>query len=183
MYGFRCSRDTAVHVTITVSVLHINFCLQVMTICLAITASVPSRWEPRQGRASSGAAPSGTSAAASAGTGLRRVSATSPVSVNYCVNYWLNNEASLLPSATRFAKVMFLYLSVCPQGGAGGVPGQAHSPDQAHPAGKHPPPGITTPWEAHPPPLRRLTLRTVRILLECILVHTCCLGCVLIFCY
>ena len=72
-------------------------------------------------------------------------------------------------------------------------PGSAHTPPGKHPPGSTPsweahPPGITpSPWEAHPPgrtpslrgahppgrtppPRRRLPLRTVRILLECILV-------------
>ena len=54
------------------------------------------------------------------------------------------------------AKVMFLHLSVCPQGGSASV--HAGIP----PGSRHPP----------PTPGRRLLLRTVRTLLECILVST-----------
>ena len=56
----------------------------------------------------------------------------------------------------------YVFTRVCLSNG-GGIPGQVHPPDQAHP---------THPREAppRPPPGRRLTLRTVRILLECILV-------------
>ena len=59
-------------------------------------------------------------------------------------------------SQTKFAKVIFLHLSVCPQGG-GGVPGQVHPPRQVHPPGKvhpHPkagtPPRQIHPWQVHP---------------------------------
>ena len=48
------------------------------------------------------------------------------------------------------------------------TPGK-HTPSrEAHPPGKHPPLGSTPPGKQ--PPLRRLPLRMVRILLECILV-------------
>ena len=94
------------------------------------------------------------------------------------------------------AKVMSLQVSVCPQGGSASVhvgihpPNQApawdqtppdsrppdprsrHPLDQAPPGSRHPPIWEQTPpsLEAEPPPSRRLLLRTVRILLECILV-------------
>ena len=42
-------------------------------------------------------------------------------------------------------------------------------PRSSHPPSRHPP-GAGTPEQAPPPPSRRLLLRTVRILLECILV-------------
>ena len=69
----------------------------------------------------------------------------------------------------EFAKVMFLHLSVCLQGGL------PQCMLGYHPRTRHPPqeqalprqPG-TPPRQA--PPSRRLLLRTVRILLECILV-------------
>ena len=57
------------------------------------------------------------------------------------------------------AKVMFLHLSVCPQ--RGWVLPQCMLGY---------PPGADTPPRADTPPSRRLLLRTVRILLECILV-------------
>ena len=43
-----------------------------------------------------------------------------------------------------------------------------------HPPGRHTPPADTPPPGRHTPPGRRLLLRTVRILLECILVYCCC---------
>ena len=83
---------------------------------------------------------------------------------------------------------MFLYVSVCPEGG---VPEQVHTPwDQVHPVGpgatprtrytpgtrytsEQVPPGtLGTPRDQVHPPRGRLLLRTIRILLECILVHT-----------
>ena len=89
------------------------------------------------------------------------------------------------------AKVMFLHLSVCPQGGitwAGTLRDQVHPPgpgtppwdqvyphwDQVHPPGPGTPPGQVPPYQVHPrdqvhPPSRQLLLRTVRILVECIL--------------
>ena len=52
---------------------------------------------------------------------------------------------------TKFAKVMFLQVSVCPQGG---VPGQVIHPIpwQVHP----PPPGRYTPWAGTPPAPRQV---------------------------
>ena len=58
------------------------------------------------------------------------------------------------------AKVMFLHLSVCPRGGL----------PQCM-LGCHTPPGADTPRSRPPPHGTRLLLRTVRILLECILVN------------
>ena len=178
----RCSTDTAIHVTITVSVLHIYF--------LSTGNDNLSRYHSV--RPFTVGAPAGKGllrrsskrdiGSSKSSTGLRRVSATSPVSVNYCVNYWLNNEASLLPSATRLRRLCFYTCLSVHRGGAGGVPGQAHPSDQAHPPWEAPSPGNHNPLGSTPP-RRRLTLRAVRILLECILVHTCCLGCVLLFCY
>ena len=81
----------------------------------------------------------------------------------------------------EFAKVMFLHPSVCPQGGVpqcmlGYHPPQDQAPrpwDQAPPSGtRHPPLGPdlpgpgTLPRDQAPP-----RVRTVRILLECILVQ------------
>ena len=87
------------------------------------------------------------------------------------------------------AKVMFLLLSVILFTG-GGVPGQVPPRNQVHPPGlgtpprsgtpRQVPPGqvhprqVHPPGQVHPPSSRRLLLRTVRILLECILV-TCTL--------
>ena len=53
----------------------------------------------------------------------------------------------------------------------GGTPPEAHPPRQAHTPRREAPPGSTHPSPGRPPPRRRLPLRTVRILLECILVH------------
>ena len=73
------------------------------------------------------------------------------------------------------AKVMFLHLSVCPRGvclsaGWDTTPAQ----EQASLRAGTPHPGADTPPLDHalppPPPSRRLRLRMVRILLECILV-------------
>ena len=67
------------------------------------------------------------------------------------------------------AKVMFLHLSVCPRGGGGSASvhaGIPHSP----PRSRHPPGGRHPAGSRHPPSSRRLRLRTVRIVLECILV-------------
>ena len=58
------------------------------------------------------------------------------------------------------AKVMFLHLSLCPRGGES---------TSVH-AGMPHPPGADTP-RSRPPHGTRLLLRTVRILLECILVN------------
>ena len=64
------------------------------------------------------------------------------------------------------AKVMFLQACVCPHGG--GVSASVHA------GTPHPPqeqtPGVDTPRSRHAPE-RRPLLRTVRILLECILVY------------
>ena len=85
------------------------------------------------------------------------------------------------------AKVMFLQVSVCPQGN---LPqcmlGYHHyhpPPDQTPPQGADPPGSdpLPSPWSRppltpgsrSPPPQRWLLLRTVRILLECILVPKC----------
>ena len=63
---------------------------------------------------------------------------------------------------------MFLHLSVCPQRGLPQCMLGYHPP----PREQTPPPGANTPPGAGtiPPPSRRLLLRTVRILLESILV-------------
>ena len=78
---------------------------------------------------------------------------------------------------TKFAKVMFSQVSVCPQGGGclplvPGVCGRQHS-------GRSPwadTPGQTPPWVDSPSrktfPGQTVNKRTVRIQLECILVHT-----------
>ena len=51
----------------------------------------------------------------------------------------------------KFVKVMFLHVSVCPQGG---VPGQVHPPGRYTPGQVHPqagtPPGRYTPWTGTP---------------------------------
>ena len=67
---------------------------------------------------------------------------------------------------TRFAKVMFSQVSVCPQGGAGGVCAPMHV--GIHPPWAGTPPGRYTPlfsacWDT-------VNKRAVRIPLECILV-------------
>ena len=87
----------------------------------------------------------------------------------------------------KFAKVMYSQVSVCPRGGVctACMPPQAcicmppqachldmHAPEHAHCPGMHVPPGMPT-WALMPPwwILRDvLNERTVRILLECILV-------------
>ena len=90
----------------------------------------------------------------------------------------------ILTVRNEVAKVMFLQASVCPQGGWGCLPG-ADTPGSRHPPTpweQTPPPGADTPQsrppsgsrhppeQTHPlPPEIRLLLRTVRILLECIL--------------
>ena len=168
----RCSTDTAAHVTITVSILHIYF-LPTGNDNLPRYHSVrPFTVGAPAGKGLLRRSSKRDIGSSKSSTGLRRVSAASPVSVNYCVNYWLNNEASLLPSATRLRRLCFYtYLSVH----GGGVRREylgRHTPRTRHtPTGKHPPPGITI-LGKHSPPRRRLTLRTARVLLECILVHT-----------
>ena len=72
---------------------------------------------------------------------------------------------------------MFLQACVCPHGGvsasvhAGIHPPGADTPQSRPPRSRHPP-VQTAPREQTPPKSRPL-LRTVRILLECILVFTC----------
>ena len=121
-------------------------------------------------------------------------------------------ECFLVTFLNEVAKVMFLHVSVCPQGGGAWActPSVTRYPlrDQVHPLGTrytlwdqvHPPMTRNTPWDqvhlptrytprdqVHPwdqlhppgpgtPPRRRLLLRTVRILLECILVYFCFLS-------
>ena len=87
------------------------------------------------------------------------------------------------------AKVIFLQLSVCPQGGR--VSASVHAGMPYHPPGMENPPGMETPprdgepplgWrtppDGEPPPGSRLQHtvyeRPVRILLECILVLAVC---------
>ena len=179
----RCSTDRAVHVTITVSVLHIYFLLTDNDNLSRYHSIRPFTVGAPAGKGLLRRSSKRDIGSSKSSTGLRRVSATSPVSVNYCVNYWLNNEVNLLPSATRLRRLCF-YTCLSVHRGVWGSTWAGTPPDQAHtPPGKHPPLGITTPGKHILPPRRRLTLQTVRILLECILVHTCCLGCVLIFCY
>ena len=64
------------------------------------------------------------------------------------------------------AKVMFLHVSVILSTGGGSVSVHAGIPP---PPNQGPSPEQTPPWEQTPPP-RRLLLRTIHILLECILV-------------
>ena len=67
--------------------------------------------------------------------------------------------------------VMFLHLSVSHSvHRGGGVPGQVPLPRPGIPPGRYTPQARCTPW-AGTPPSKRLLLRTVRILLECILVE------------
>ena len=62
----------------------------------------------------------------------------------------------------------------CPGPGLGGCPGQdVYGGVQAQAPGGGVYPSMQ--WSRHPPPIRRLLLQTVRILLECILVKLCCL--------
>ena len=90
----------------------------------------------------------------------------------------------------QVARVMFLQACVCPQGGwclpqcmlgYHTLPPRADTPQEQTPPGSGPPgadtppqsrhpPGADTPGSRHPPEIRSL-LRTVRILLECILVY------------
>ena len=85
----------------------------------------------------------------------------------------------LLPSATKLRRLYFhTCLSFFPQGGSASVhAGIPHPPDQTLPGAGTPqgagtpPPRDQTPQEQVSPPRRRLLLRTVRILLEYILVE------------
>ena len=106
-------------------------------------------------------------------------------------------ECILVTVRNEVAKVMFLQVHVCPWEGLpqcmlgyppeqappprdqGGLPQCMQAPPGAGtPQSQHPPeqapPGAGTPWDqtpqTRPPPSRQLLLRTVRILLECILV-------------
>ena len=75
----------------------------------------------------------------------------------------LRLEGILVTVRNEVAKVMFLQACVCPRGEYL----TRHTPrDQVHPPGPGTPPGTRYP----PPPEIRPLLRTVRILLECILV-------------
>ena len=80
-------------------------------------------------------------------------------------------------------KVMFSQVSVCPRGEvyeAGTHPTPLWQTDtplagrhplwRADTPGRHTPPRVDTPGQTHPPPSTGLLQRTVRILLECILV-------------
>ena len=99
-------------------------------------------------------------------------------------HFFLNHEIilvdrSLLPSATKLRRLCFFRRLVCPQGG-GDVclsacwdtththtpPPRSRHPPEVDPPGPDTPPGSDTPL----PEIRPL-LRTVRILLECILVQ------------
>ena len=92
----------------------------------------------------------------------------------------LKNIQYIFTVHNEVAKVMFLHVCVCPQGGStwAGIPPEPGTPpeDQVHPPGTrysrrdqvHPPGTRYT-----PPHSRRLLLRTVRILLERILVLIC----------
>ena len=77
------------------------------------------------------------------------------------------NNFILLPSATKLRRLCF-YTCVCPRGG-GGLP-QCRGLPQCMLGYHHHPPRTRHPRD-QAPPSRRLLLRTVRILLECILVH------------
>ena len=91
----------------------------------------------------------------------------------------------LLPSTNEVAERLCFYtcLSFCPQRGGrclpqcmlgytppGQTPPPADTPWANTPLCRHPPPQADTPSPGRHPPSRRLLLRTVRILLECILV-------------
>ena len=92
-----------------------------------------------------------------------------------------NQIHNIYRQQTKFAKVMFLHMSVCPQGVPGQVPpwestprGQVHPPGQVHP--RQVPPGQVHPPWAGTQPREQCILgdmgnkRAVCILLECILV-------------
>ena len=96
---------------------------------------------------------------------------------------------SLFTVRNEVAKVMFLHVSVCPQGGSAPVHAGIHpppNPDQRQtppgPKADTPGPKADTPsgpkadtpqTKSRHPSARWLLLRTVRILLECILVFFC----------
>ena len=98
--------------------------------------------------------------------------------LNFCVQCRTNqfcpsNTLSFITVSNEIAKVMFLHLSVCPQGGVClGACWDSTSPPEQTPQ-EHTPWEQTLPWRRPPeetPPSRWLLQRTVRILLECILV-------------
>ena len=77
---------------------------------------------------------------------------------------WWYAAPLLLPSERSCGKVMFSQASVILSTGGGDV-------WQTPPPGRHPPPRQTPPpGQTTPPPARRPLQRTVRILMECILV-------------
>ena len=99
-------------------------------------------------------------------------------------------KSTFLPSATKLRRLCF-YMCVCLSTGGGGLPQcmLGYRPREQAPPRAGSPPGAGTPQEQAPPreqappqnrhppeqatpPSRRLLLRTVRILLECILVFT-----------
>ena len=87
-------------------------------------------------------------------------------SIHYALNLlWF------LPSATKLRRLCFY---TCLSVHRGGLPQcmLGYPPEQAPPRSRNPP-EETSPREQTPPPSRRLLLRTVRILLECILVLWC----------
>ena len=76
------------------------------------------------------------------------------------------SKISLITVRNEVAKVMFLQVSVCPQGGLPQCMLGYHPPPEQTPRNRQPP------RSRQPPPReRRLLLRMVRILLECILVQ------------
>ena len=91
-------------------------------------------------------------------------------------------EPAIITVRNEVAKVMFLQAFVCSQGGGWGCLPQCmlgyHTPQSRHPPGSRYPPGADPPTGADTPQLGadtplpeiRPLLRTVRILLECILV-------------
>ena len=86
-----------------------------------------------------------------------------------CIHSVVAEQIAIFTVRNEVAKVMFLQVCVCPQGG---VPDQVHPPqDPGTPPGPGTPPRqVHPPDQVHPPVIRPL-LRTVRILLECILVR------------
>ena len=148
-----CSTDTAAHVTITVSILNIYFLLTGNDNLSRYHSVRPFTVGAPAGKGLLRRSSKRDIGSSKSSTGLRRVSATSPVSVNYCVNYWLNNEASLLPSATRLRRLCFYTcLSVHRGGGAGGYLGR-HTPRTRHtPLGSTLPRESQSPGKHTPPP-------------------------------